>query len=46
MYLEQINIVYKSSDEWDLNLTGMLNGKVNARVSGTFNKIKTAGESN
>ena len=44
VYLEQINMEFKSPNEWELNLTGMLDGKTNIKISGTFYKSQTIGE--
>ena len=38
MYCEQIDMKFISSDKMELNLTGMLNGKVLSKASGTFTK--------
>ncbi|HVO74027.1 MAG TPA: hypothetical protein VMT35_08395 [Ignavibacteriaceae bacterium] len=38
MYVEQIDIKFTSPKEMKLNLTGMINGKVYAKASGTFTK--------
>lgn len=40
IYLEQINMIFNSPNEWTINLVGVQNGKVTQKVSGTFKKQK------